>query len=186
MPKPVGRPRRIHRFAVLRGLQDAIEAVAVSPDGSFILTVSEDGTARLWDASSFELLKVINAGAGRVLGGAFSSYGSRLVTVSRDSIARIWDTQTGGLIHELFGHEGGVVGAAFSPDDTLVATVGDDCTRVIVSFANFFRLYDKVIHGSKSSPTGKCELSEKCFSFSTTSAGNMRNSLALNWYRGKY
>jgi WD40 repeat protein len=75
-------------------------------------------------------LKVINVGAGRVLGGTFSSDGSRLVTVSRDSIARIWDTQTGGLIHELFGHEGGVVGAAFSPDDTLVATVGDDYTRV--------------------------------------------------------
>jgi len=103
---------------------------AYSPDGSFILTVSDDGTARLWDASSYELLRVINVGAGRVLGGAFSSDGLRLVTVSRDSIARIWDTRSGGLIHELFGHEGGVVGAAFSPNDTLVATVGDDYTRI--------------------------------------------------------
>jgi len=114
----------------LAGHEGSVYQAAYSPDGSFIATVSDDGTARLWDGASYELLKVINVGGGRILGGAFSSDGSRLVTVSRDSIARIWDTQTGGLIHELFGHEGGVVGAAFSPDDTLVATVGDDYTRV--------------------------------------------------------
>jgi WD40 repeat protein len=114
----------------LAGHEGPVYNAAYSPDGSFILTVSDDGSARLWDASSYELSRVINVGAGRVLGGAFSSDGLRLVTVSRDSIARIWDTRTGGLIHELFGHEGGVIGAAFSPDDTLVATVGDDDTRV--------------------------------------------------------
>jgi WD40 repeat protein len=92
--------------------------------------LSADGTARLWDASSYKLLKTINAGEGRVLDGAFNSDGSQLATVSRDSMARIWDSRTGDLIHELFGHEGGVVGAVFSPDDSIVATVGDDYTRV--------------------------------------------------------
>jgi hypothetical protein len=32
--------------------QDAVDAVAYSPDGSLILTESKDGTARLWDAAT--------------------------------------------------------------------------------------------------------------------------------------
>jgi WD40 repeat protein len=66
----------------LRGHEAAVRSAAFSPDGSRIVTASNDGTARLWDAASRKELVVLRGHEGVVRSAAFSPDGSRIVTAS--------------------------------------------------------------------------------------------------------
>jgi WD40 repeat protein len=93
-----------------------VRAVAFSPDGKTILTGSDDGSARLWDAAINQTIGQALLHQGPVVAVAFSPDGKTLLTVSSDSTVRLWDANPGqpsGLILEndrLGAH------AAFSPD----------------------------------------------------------------------
>jgi WD40 repeat protein len=96
-----------------------------SPDGSRILTASEDLTARLFDARTGELLHVLEHEK-PVTGGSFSPDGVLIVTSGRERISRIWETATGRLVHELSEHDLAVRSASFSPDGAYVVTTSKD------------------------------------------------------------
>lgn len=73
--------------------------MAFSPDGTCVLTSSDDKTARLWDAHTGAALGEPfrhddrMGGAGGVRSIAFSPDGARLVTDSFDNTARLWDAR---------------------------------------------------------------------------------------------
>ncbi|MCZ7430171.1 WD40 repeat domain-containing protein [Streptomyces sp. WMMC1477] len=77
----------------LFGHIDFVRAVAFSPDGRLLATVSEDGTARLWDLTTRNLVCEPLDGHGNdprtPWQVAFSSDGRLLVTVSKTF--RLWD-----------------------------------------------------------------------------------------------
>jgi WD40 repeat protein len=105
--------------------------VTFGPAGEVIATGSQDGTARLWDGRSGELLYVIEGHSGPVCGVDISSDGRYLATGAEDGTARLWEIATGrpGLI--LYGHRAGVAAVRFSPDGLLLATTsGDKTTRI--------------------------------------------------------
>src|SRR5204862_816281 len=62
-----------------------------SPDGSKVLTASDDHTARVWDATTGQELLVLHHD-GEVYDAMFSPDGLRIVTSSRDKTARVWDS----------------------------------------------------------------------------------------------
>jgi WD40 repeat protein/DNA-binding SARP family transcriptional activator len=112
-------------------------SVQFSPDGRRLLTSRvEMGRAdptipevRLWDWAQGEVVKTIEAPAGRAV---FDPTGARIATTTRlpagdAGIVQIWDSTTG---HELARLEGRaeVWDVAFSPDGSSVATVGTDKT----------------------------------------------------------
>ena len=68
-----------------------MNSAAFSPDGSRIVTASEDQTARIWDAASGKEIAVLRGHESSVTSAAFSRDGSRIVTASQDKVARIWD-----------------------------------------------------------------------------------------------
>jgi WD40 repeat protein len=83
------------------GHQNFIWAVAFSPDGSYALTGSDDGTAILWDAQSGAKVRTFRGHKGRVDSVAFSSDGKFALTGSDDATAIIWETQTGEKVHQI-------------------------------------------------------------------------------------
>ena len=59
-------------LAVLRGHEDGVASVAVTPDGNRVVSFSGDRTVRVWDAKSGACLEVIrgNGDLNAILGGA--------------------------------------------------------------------------------------------------------------------
>jgi WD domain, G-beta repeat len=74
---------------ILEGHDDHVNSAAFSPDGSRIVTASNDKTARIWDAASAKEIAVLRGHDLYVQSAAFSPDGSRIVTASEDKTARI-------------------------------------------------------------------------------------------------
>ena len=105
-----------------------------SPDGARIVTVSAEGTTRLWDAAALwdaatsQEIIALRGHEGLVSSASFSPDGARVVTASKDGTARLWDAATGQEILALRGHDDQVLSASFSPDGARIVTASDDGT----------------------------------------------------------
>ena len=106
-------------------------SVAYSPDGKRIATASQDKTAKIWDATTGQLLLTLMGHTASVNGIAYSLDGKRIATTSDDHTARVWDAATGEELLTLSGHTDWVYRIAFSPDGArLVTTSNDETARV--------------------------------------------------------
>ncbi|MEE8146090.1 MAG: hypothetical protein V3T24_00680, partial [Longimicrobiales bacterium] len=135
-----GLPRGSASTATLRGQGGAVYSVAFSPDGTQLVSGSNDWTVRLWDVASGTVTATLRGHMGGVGSVAFSPDGTRLVSGSFDRTVRLWDASgepvpegaaSRGETATLRGHEGGVRSVAFSPDGTrLVSGSNDDTVRL--------------------------------------------------------
>jgi WD40 repeat protein len=95
----------------LRGHNGGIYSVAISPDGSKIISGSQDRTIRIWDASTGKTIRVwVTSACIEML--AFSPDGSKIISESYGFL-QVWDASTG----EMFIPRRGLFTSfAFSPD----------------------------------------------------------------------
>jgi WD40 repeat protein/serine/threonine protein kinase len=112
---------------VLEGHTEGVTTVAFSPGGELLVSGSRDGTARLWDTTTWAEVAVLNHGT-IVYGVAFTPDGTRLATGCADNSIRLWDVPTRQEVAELRGHGSYVKALAFSRDGTRLASASGDCT----------------------------------------------------------
>jgi WD40 repeat protein/tRNA A-37 threonylcarbamoyl transferase component Bud32 len=104
-----------------------VRLVFYSSDGSRLVTTGDDGTARLWDATTGTAIRTFDAGEGRVVMAELSPAGDLLVTVGHeDHITRLWDVATGRQVRAFAGHEIWPFAAHFSPDGKRIVTTSFD------------------------------------------------------------
>ena len=115
----------------LTGHEDSVRSAAYSPDGSRILTASNDKTAKVWDAETGTELLTLTGHEDSVRSAAYSPDGSRILTVSNDKIAKVWNAETGTELLTLTGHEGWVTSAVYSPDGQRIVTASADKTAKV-------------------------------------------------------
>jgi WD40 repeat protein len=102
-----------------------------SPDGTTILTTSDDGTARLWDADTGEAQTTLSDHADSVFDGQFSDDGLLVMTASTDQTIRLWEADTGRSIGVFGPRAGPIVEASLSPDASRIASVHEDGTVLL-------------------------------------------------------
>ncbi len=114
-------------LASCHGHRRRILALAFSPDGSRLASVSEDQLARIWDPATGALIATCRGHESKILHAAFRPDGARLVTTSADRTVRQWDPTTGREVEAAYDrHVGPVAAAVYSPDGQWIASAGRD------------------------------------------------------------
>ena len=119
----------------------SIEAIAVSPNGTLILSGSWDGGLKLWERTTGRLIREF-AGhvenkltvprdqpvtlSSKITSLAFSPDSLRAVSGSQDSTLKHWDLTTGELLQIFSGQMGSVTSVDFSPDGASVVSGSSD------------------------------------------------------------
>jgi WD40 repeat protein/serine/threonine protein kinase/DNA-binding XRE family transcriptional regulator len=102
-------------------------SIAFNQDGTKLVTGSYNGTAKVWDYKTGDLLSTQLSGhTAPVLRAVFNPEGTRVATASRDGTTRIWDAKSGKELISIKVRGGWVSDIAFSPDGKLLATTSTD------------------------------------------------------------
>jgi WD40 repeat protein len=108
---------------------NVVNSSSFSPDGTRIVTASDDHTARIWDAASGKPIgEPLRGHSDKVNSASFSPDGMHIVTASDDHTVRIWDATSGKPIGEPLSRDDKVLGAGFSPDGRRIVTASADKT----------------------------------------------------------
>ena len=120
-------------FRAFDGHADPVRSVGFSPDGSLLISSSQDNTVRVWDFEATQTLKTFRGHGGRVQAAAFLSDGKRILSASHDNTVREWSIAGYEEIRTLKGrvldgHADAVLAAAYSQDQKQVITASRDRT----------------------------------------------------------
>lgn len=108
---------------VLSGHRGPVRSAAFSPDGRFVLTASDDRTARVWDVKTGREVSVLRGHRSGVLSAAFGPDGNRMITSGDDGVARVWDAGQGFV---RLGRQAEMGGALLAMLSNLFLTLDDE------------------------------------------------------------
>jgi len=109
----------------------SVMGCAIGPAGDIIVSASDDGTLKVWDARTGEGQRTLRGHIDEVNGCAISQAGDFIVSASDDGTLKVWDTSTGEERLTLSGHTGVVSGCAISPaGDSIVSSSYDQTLKV--------------------------------------------------------
>lgn len=127
----------VTQLAVISGHTGLIRDMAWSPDGTQIVTVSDDGTARWWDANTGAALNNVALDEGALTAVEYSPNG-QFVAVGTSQIGQVvlFDAVTKAEVATYTVNSAGIAGIDFSPDSALLVIGGSDNTVSIWSTQN--------------------------------------------------
>ncbi|MBF0456550.1 MAG: protein kinase [Nitrospirae bacterium] len=112
---PKQRVQGAWELGAVQGHDGAVNAVAVSENGRYVVTGSADCSAALWDAASMSCLKIFKGHEGMVNAVAISGDSRFIISGGEDAAVRLWDVENGELKWIFSGHCAPVTAASFSP-----------------------------------------------------------------------
>jgi WD40 repeat protein len=119
---------------------EIVNSLAVSPDGTLLLTGSDDGTLALLDSNTGGVLRRFEGHTDAVNAVVFSPDGTRIVSASRDATVRVWEVASGAVLLTFTEHTDEVFTAAYSPDGTRLLSGDGTGTLLLWDAASGARL----------------------------------------------
>jgi WD40 repeat protein len=105
-----------------KGHSRAVNSVAITRDGKFLATGSDDKTAKLWDLATGRMIKAFKGHTSYINSLAISADGKYIVTGSYDGTTRFWDMETGAELCRLVSFDAGWV--ATTPEGSFDGSAG--------------------------------------------------------------
>jgi WD40 repeat protein len=91
-----------------------------------VISAGEDGKVRFWSTENGDLVRTLDAHAGKVLCVAASADGTRIATGGEDGNVKLWKAADGSAIRTIEkAHEGGVTAIAFAANGNVVTGGAD-------------------------------------------------------------
>ncbi|NIM15632.1 MAG: NACHT domain-containing protein [Candidatus Aminicenantes bacterium] len=119
---------RLSPVFVDQGHKDIIRTVAISKDGRFMVSGSDDKTVKVWDLESGHLIKTLEGHVHYVLSVFISPDNRWIASGSSDHTVKLWDLENGHLITTFQGHKDWVNSVFISPDDRMIVSGSSDQT----------------------------------------------------------
>lgn len=118
----------------LKGHQDTITGMELSPDGSYLLTNAMDCKLCVWDMRPYapqnRCVKILEGHQHNfeknLLKCSWSPEGSKVTAGSSDRMVYIWDTTSRRILYKLPGHTGSVNECVFHPSEPIVGSCSSD------------------------------------------------------------
>lgn len=104
-----------------KGHTKNVHSIDFNKNEEYMVTGSEDSTARVWDVKTGKTISVLKGHKDEVWA-SFDNEGKRIITTSTDTTTKVWNAFTGELIATLKGHKGFVYNTYFSNDDQTIIT----------------------------------------------------------------
>jgi WD40 repeat protein len=129
---PPGRPL-IHTtlLRTFEWFRNWVNALAMTPDGHFVVSASNDQTLKVWDIETGEIVRTLDDHTGWVNAVAVTPDGRFVVLASGDGTLKMLDIETGEIVHTLVGHIGSVNAVAVTLDGRFAISGSDDPTLKI-------------------------------------------------------
>lgn len=127
---PEAAPPRWRCVRTLAGHSQAMVGVAIVSElsGETLVSISEDGTIKLWDLNSWMLAGILGAHTGRVNAIAVAGDGPTLICGGETGNLGLWNLATGEWVETLNAHQRSIRAIATSMDHKLLITGGNDRT----------------------------------------------------------
>lgn len=151
-----------------------VNSIAISPDGQYVISGSDDNTLKLWEVATGKEIRTFTGHSGGILSVAFSPDGRYALSGSYDNTLKLWEIRTGKEIRTFSGHKNlvktsyfpsmliggqptsevfeykGVKAVGFSTDGHFALSVGADNTLKLWDIATgreirTFSGYDRVL-----------------------------------------
>ncbi len=109
----------------LQGHKGYINHVSISNDGASVVSAGGDGTIKLWDMESKQLVRSFNAGKG-VVSAAFVGNGKKYIAGITEKLLMVWDVSDGSQIYQKQEHSKPLRALATSADGRFILTGAGD------------------------------------------------------------
>lgn len=107
----------------LKAIEEDCFALTYNPDGTRIGCAGGNGNLYIWDATSGDLIQLLQGHRAQVRDIQYSFDGSRMITASMDGTVRVWDASTGDLLSILNGGAGPLIAVNEIKDEGTILTI---------------------------------------------------------------
>ncbi len=175
--RPAQPPEQDEPLAVLEhkltGHKHWIMSVAVSPDGTWAASGSNDSTVRIWDLETGACRATLKGHIGGITSVAITPDGKRILSAAGDASLRVWDLISDRESAKLKGHKNSVVCS--------VVVLQDNARALSGGFDGTLRLWDLASGKCLKAINWRTKDADDVFSTTVNPAG----TLALLGYRDK-